>query len=55
LVYRHPAASSASAYIPLLYDTVVFGLVIYKTLPSRWGNASNILSALYHEALLYYR
>jgi len=52
--YLNPAASSASAYIPLVYDSTVFVLVIWRTLPSRQGNASRILTVLRNDAFLYY-
>ena len=39
----------------MLFDTVVFVLVLWRTLPSRAGNSTKILAALRHEAVLYYR
>jgi len=51
------AESAASAYLILIYDTVVFILVLWKTFPSQTkykGNAARILTALRHEAVGYF-
>ncbi|PFH46749.1 hypothetical protein AMATHDRAFT_153931, partial [Amanita thiersii Skay4041] len=49
------SVASASAWIPLLYDTIVFALTIYRTLPPIWKRqASYILKRLFEDGLLYY-
>jgi|SRR6188768_871193 len=53
--YRSAAATS-SAWIPLLYDTIIFGLTLYRTVPPiRREEASYILKRLLEDGLLYYR
>ncbi|PPR05867.1 hypothetical protein CVT24_006621 [Panaeolus cyanescens] len=52
--YRSAAASS-SAWIPLLYDTIIFGLTLYRTVPSiRRQEASYIVERLLEDGMLYY-
>ncbi|KAF9474587.1 hypothetical protein BDN70DRAFT_936524 [Pholiota conissans] len=48
-------AASASAWIPLLYDTIIFGLTLYRTVPPiRKEEASYIVKRLLEDGLLYY-
>ncbi|KAF8148187.1 hypothetical protein B0H34DRAFT_737244 [Crassisporium funariophilum] len=48
-------AASASAWIPLLYDTIIFGLTLYRTVPPiRREEASYIIKRLLEDGLLYY-
>ena len=48
--------SSASAYLPLLYDTVVVLLTIYRTVGQiRQRTAGKIMRVLLRDGLLYYR
>lgn len=48
--------SSASAWLPLLYDTYVFGLTLHRTLPSiRNKEAGHVIRTLFADGLLYYR
>lgn len=48
--------ASASAWLPLLYDTYVFGLTLNRTLPSiRNKEAGHIIRTLFADGLLYYR
>jgi len=48
-------ASSASAWLPLLYDTYVFGLTFYRTVPSiRNKQAGKVFRTLLADGLLYY-
>ncbi|KAF8879500.1 hypothetical protein BD779DRAFT_1803361 [Infundibulicybe gibba] len=53
-----PAISGAaafSAWYPLLYDTIIFGLTLYRTLPPIWREeAGYILKRLFEDGLLYY-
>lgn len=54
---KSPAASG-SAWIPLLYDTVVLILTLYRTLPSirsRETQAGDIVSVILRDGILYYR
>ncbi|KAF9265408.1 hypothetical protein L218DRAFT_861018, partial [Marasmius fiardii PR-910] len=47
--------ASSSAWIPLLYDTIVFGLTIHRAFPSiRRKQASVILKRIMEDGLLYY-
>ncbi|KAG1743196.1 uncharacterized protein EDB91DRAFT_1051487, partial [Suillus paluster] len=49
------SSASASAWLPLLYDTYVFGLTLYRTLPSiRNKEAGHVVRALFADGLLYY-
>jgi len=49
------SAASASAWVPLLYDTIIFGLTIYRTLPPILREeASYIIKRLLEDGLLYY-
>ncbi|KAF9442653.1 hypothetical protein P691DRAFT_810261 [Macrolepiota fuliginosa MF-IS2] len=48
--------ASSSAWIPLLYDTIIFVLTLYKTVPPiRRAEASYIIKRLLEDGLLYYR
>ena len=48
--------ASASAWIPLLYDTIIFGLTLYRTIPPiRRAEASYIIKRLLEDGILYYR
>ncbi|KAF7760642.1 hypothetical protein Agabi119p4_10051 [Agaricus bisporus var. burnettii] len=46
----------ASAWIPLMYDTVVFALTLYRTVPPLRNatNTSTIIRRLFEDGLLYY-
>ncbi|KAF9468655.1 hypothetical protein BDZ94DRAFT_1245925 [Collybia nuda] len=47
--------ASSSAWLPLLYDTVIVGLTLYRTLPSiRNQNASFVMRRLLEDGLIYY-
>ncbi|KAF8813051.1 hypothetical protein BYT27DRAFT_7181879 [Phlegmacium glaucopus] len=47
--------ASASAWIPLLYDTIIFGLTLYRTVPPiHREEASYIIKRLLEDGLLYY-
>ncbi|KAF8802102.1 hypothetical protein BYT27DRAFT_7113384 [Phlegmacium glaucopus] len=47
--------ASASAWIPLLYDTIIFGLTLYRTVPSICREEANyIIKRLLEDGLLYY-
>jgi len=49
------AAASSSAWIPLLYDTIIFGLTLFRTVPPiRREEASYIIKRLLEDGLLYY-
>ncbi|KAF8887459.1 hypothetical protein CPB84DRAFT_1786890 [Gymnopilus junonius] len=49
------SAASASAWIPLLYDTIIFGLTLYRTLPPILREeASYIIKRLLEDGMLYY-
>ncbi|KAJ3773635.1 hypothetical protein FB446DRAFT_731925 [Lentinula raphanica] len=54
----NPAASSASAWIPLLYDTVIFSLTLHATIPSvrnaQGSAAIYIMKQLLKDGLIYY-
>jgi len=48
-------AASASAWIPLLYDTIIFGLTLYRTVPPIYREeASYIIKRLLEDGILYY-
>ncbi|KAF9066429.1 hypothetical protein BDP27DRAFT_1227459, partial [Rhodocollybia butyracea] len=48
--------ASAAVTIPLVYDTVVFSLTLYRTLPSLLNHeVSWILRKLFENGLVYYR
>jgi len=48
-------AASASAWMPLLYDTICFGLTVYRTIPPlRREEASYIIKCLLEDGILYY-
>lgn len=55
---RNKVASSASAWLPLLYDTVVLVLTLRRTFPSIWkkGNDSTLYMTkrLLEDGLIYY-
>ncbi|KAF8802104.1 hypothetical protein BYT27DRAFT_7215533 [Phlegmacium glaucopus] len=47
--------ASASAWIPLFYDTIIFGLTLYRTVPPiRREEAGYIVKRLLEDGLLYY-
>lgn len=47
--------ASSSAWLPLLYDTVVLALIAYRTLPSlRLKNRYSIMKRLLEDGLIYY-
>jgi hypothetical protein len=49
-------ADSASAWMPLLYDTIIFGLTLYRTVPPiRREEASYIIKRLLEDGILYFR
>src|ERR1700723_1155260 len=47
----------ASAWLPLFYDTVVFGLTLYRSIEIKLMGTfkSHIMNALLNEGLMYYR
>ena len=48
--------AAASAWLPLLYDTLVLGLTLYRTLgPVRNKTAGKIARVLLRDGMLYYR
>ena len=48
--------AASSAWLPLLYDTAVFGLTLYRTYPSlKNRNPSYIMKRLLQDGLIYYR
>lgn len=48
--------ASASAWLPLLYDTVIVALTLNRTLSSvRHKTASNIARVVLRDGILYYR
>ncbi|KAF8158500.1 hypothetical protein B0H34DRAFT_846735 [Crassisporium funariophilum] len=48
--------ASSSAWLPLLYDTVIVGLTLYRTLPSlKNKNTSYVMKRLFQDGLIYYR
>jgi hypothetical protein len=56
-----PAASGASAWIPLLYDTIVFGLTLYRLVPEVLADQpasrnyrNYVVRRLIEDGLLYY-
>ncbi|KIM36585.1 hypothetical protein M413DRAFT_31621 [Hebeloma cylindrosporum] len=49
------AITSSSAWIPLFYDTIIFALTLYRTVPPiRRAEASYIIKRLLEDGLLYY-
>ncbi|KAG1797889.1 uncharacterized protein HD556DRAFT_248414 [Suillus plorans] len=55
MVFNSGGIASASAWLPLLYDTYVFGLTLNRTLPSiRNKEAGHIIRTLFADGLLYY-
>ncbi|KAJ3819054.1 hypothetical protein F5880DRAFT_1157534 [Lentinula raphanica] len=47
--------ASASAWIPLAYDTIVFALTMYRTVPDlRHRDASFIIKRIFEDGLIYY-
>ncbi|TFK39075.1 hypothetical protein BDQ12DRAFT_722916 [Crucibulum laeve] len=49
------AIASSSAWLPLLYDTVVFSLTLYRTYPYiRRKSASYVMKRLLEDGLIYY-
>ncbi|KAG2356421.1 hypothetical protein BDR07DRAFT_1613088 [Suillus spraguei] len=55
MVFNSGSIASASAWLPLLYDTYVFGLTLNRTLPAiRNKEAGRVIRALFADGLLYY-
>jgi hypothetical protein len=55
MVFDSGSIASASAWLPLIYDTYIFGLTLNRTLPSiRNKEAGNIVRTLFADGLLYY-
>ncbi|KAG2343410.1 hypothetical protein BDR05DRAFT_962930 [Suillus weaverae] len=55
MVFDSGSIASASAWLPLLYDTYVFGLTLNRTLPSiRNKEAGHVIRTLFEDGLLYY-
>ncbi|KAG1880001.1 hypothetical protein F4604DRAFT_1954009 [Suillus subluteus] len=55
MVFNSGSIASASAWLPLLYDTYVFGLTLHRTLPSiRNKETSHVIRTLFADGLLYY-
>ena len=51
-----PAWATASAWLPLLYDTVVIMLILHRIMPSiRHKEAGQVMQTIVHDGLLYYR
>ncbi|KAJ8518527.1 hypothetical protein ONZ45_g4433 [Pleurotus djamor] len=52
---HHNAAAATSAWFPLMFDSIVFGLTFYRTWPSiRRQEAGYIAQRLFEDGLLYY-
>ncbi|KAG1741625.1 hypothetical protein EDB19DRAFT_2038691 [Suillus lakei] len=55
MVFNSGGIASASAWLPLLYDTYVFGLTLNRTLPSIYNKeAGHVIRTLFADGLLYY-
>ncbi|KAG1844521.1 hypothetical protein DFJ58DRAFT_802669 [Suillus subalutaceus] len=55
MVFHSGSIASASAWLPLLYDTYVFGLTLHRTYPSiRNKEAGHVIRTLLADGLLYY-
>lgn len=55
MVFNSGKIASASAWLPLLYDTYIFGLTLNRTLPSiRNKEAGHVLRTLFADGLLFY-
>ncbi|KAG1734586.1 hypothetical protein EDB19DRAFT_2026409 [Suillus lakei] len=55
MVFNSGSIASASAWLPLLYDTYIFGLTLNCALPSiRKREAGRVLRTLFADGLLYY-
>lgn len=56
MIYNDGPASSLTAWIPLLYDTVVLGATLYRTIPvvRRGKAAGTIFRKIIEEGMLYY-
>jgi hypothetical protein len=55
MVFDSGSIASASAWLPLIYDTYIFGLTLNRTLPSiRNKEAGRIVRTLFADGLLYY-
>jgi len=55
IFHSGPAGSAASAWIPLLYDTIVLILTLYVTVPSiRRSKKGYIVRTIFRDGLLYY-
>ncbi|KAG2062611.1 hypothetical protein BDR04DRAFT_1123826, partial [Suillus decipiens] len=56
MVFNSGSIASASAWLPLLYDTYVFVLTLNRTLPAiRNKEAGRVIRTLFADGLLYYR
>ncbi|KAJ8691068.1 hypothetical protein PTI98_010674 [Pleurotus ostreatus] len=52
---KYSAAATSSAWFPLLYDSIVLLLTLYRTWPSiRRREAGFIMNRLFEDGLLYY-
>ncbi|KAG1751054.1 hypothetical protein EDB19DRAFT_1269113 [Suillus lakei] len=50
-----PALSATRAWLPLAYDTAIFIMTLWRTLPSHWnGGAGRILQTFQRDGTLYY-
>ncbi|KAG1869028.1 hypothetical protein DFJ58DRAFT_766723 [Suillus subalutaceus] len=55
MVFDSGSIASATAWLPLLYDTYVFGLTLNRTLPSiRNKEVGHVFRTLFADGLLYY-
>ena len=53
--FSRSVLASSSAWLPLLYDTVVLGLIAHRTLPAlRLKNRYSIMKRLLEDGLIYY-
>ena len=53
--FSRSVLASSSAWLPLLYDTVVLGLIAYRTLPAlKLKNRYSIMKRLLEDGLIYY-
>ena len=55
IINRRSKLASSSAWLPLLYDTVVLALTVNRTLPSlKNKNSSYVMKRLLEDGLIYY-
>jgi len=53
--FSRSVLASSFAWLPLLYDTVVLGLIGYRTLPAlRFKNRYSIMKRLLQDGVIYY-